>query len=69
MTHLQLRRQRSNERVLPVFHSDNYVSLVPGETRTITVEAAVADLKGETPLVVVDGWNVGITPAHSPAAG
>jgi len=29
MTHLQLRRQQSNERVLPVYYSDNYVSLVP----------------------------------------
>lgn len=68
MTHLQLRRQGSNERVLPVFYSDNYVSLVPGETRTITLEAAVADLKGDTPLVVVDGWNVGLNPARSATA-
>ena len=61
MTHLQLRRQRSGERVLPAYYSDNYVSLVPGESKTITIEAATADLKGETPLVVVDGWNAGVT--------
>ena len=58
MAHLQLRRKQSGERVLPVFYSDNYVSLVPNETRTITIEAAEADLKGDSPLVVVDGWNV-----------
>jgi len=58
MTHLQLRRKGSGERVLPAFYSDNYVSLVPNETRTITIEAAVADLKGDTPLVAVDGWNI-----------
>jgi hypothetical protein len=60
MTHLQLRRKRDGERVLPVYYSDNYVSLVPNETRTITIEAATSDLKGEAALVLVDGWNVGV---------
>jgi len=58
MAHLQLRRKQSNERVLPVYYSDNYVSLVPNETKTIVIDAAEADLKGETPSVVVDGFNV-----------
>jgi hypothetical protein len=62
MAHLQLRRKSSGERVLPVFYSDNYISLAPGEARTITVDAALADLKGDTPLFVVDGWNVDIDP-------
>ncbi|NYF91610.1 glycoside hydrolase family 2 TIM barrel-domain containing protein [Tunturiibacter empetritectus] len=69
MTHLQLRRKRSGERVLPVYYSDNYVSLLPNETRTITIEAATADLKGEDALVVLDGWNVGVTSATSAGAG
>ena len=58
MAHLQLRNQRTNQRVLPVYYSENYVSLVPGESRTITIEAASDDLAGARPLVVVDGWNV-----------
>ena len=58
MTHLQLRRQKSGERVLPVYYSDNYLSLASGETKTVSIEAAESGLKGETPLVVVDGWNV-----------
>jgi hypothetical protein len=70
MTHLQLRRRLpgkpEGERVLPVYDSDNYVSLVPGESRTITIEAAEADLKGAAPLVTVDGWNVGVSAASSP---
>jgi beta-mannosidase len=65
MTHLQLRRQNSRERVLPVYYSDNYVTLVPGETRTISIEAAASDLKGQTPLVVVDGWNIAVRPSGS----
>jgi len=57
MTHIQLRKKTSNERVLPVFYDDNYVSLLPGESRTIKVEAASKDLGGDDPLLVVDGWN------------
>jgi beta-mannosidase len=61
MTHLQLRNQRTNARVLPVWYSDNYLSLLPGERRTITIEAATADLGADRPLVMVDGWNVTTT--------
>jgi hypothetical protein len=85
MAHLQLRRQHSGERVLPVFYSNNYISLVPGETRTITIEADKKDLGGEDALVAIDGWNVSVVPGaargvsialnvdaqvdHSPATG
>jgi beta-mannosidase len=65
MSHLQLRRQQSGERILPVYYSDNYVSLVPGETKTIGIEAAVADLKNDHPQVVIDGWNVGLNAQKS----
>ncbi|HEY6448185.1 MAG TPA: sugar-binding domain-containing protein [Acidobacteriaceae bacterium] len=60
LAHLQLRRKGTGDRVLPVFYSDNYVSLAPGESRTIHIDAALADLKGDMPLVVVDGWNVDV---------
>jgi hypothetical protein len=61
MTHLQLRQQGTGERILPVFYSDNYFSLAPGESRTVHIDAALDDLKG-VPLVVVDGWNVDVDP-------
>jgi hypothetical protein len=61
MAHLQLRRS-SGERVLPVYYDDNYVSLTPNETRTITIEAALSDFGGEDALVVLDGWNVTVAP-------
>jgi hypothetical protein len=57
MAHVQLRRS-SGERVLPAYYDDNYVSLAPNESRTITVEAALSDFNGEDALVVLDGWNV-----------
>jgi hypothetical protein len=67
MAHVQLRRKGSGERVLPVYYSDNYLSLVPNESRMITIEAATSDLKREAALVLVDGWNVGVS--ASSAAG
>jgi hypothetical protein len=62
MAHVQLRREKSGERVLPVDYSDNYVSLVANETRTITIQADVNEFHGEDPLVVFDGWNVTVAP-------
>jgi len=67
MAHLQLRRERSGQRVLPVFYSENYLSLLPGESKTLTVEAALADLAGESPLLAVDGWNVTVPASTSKA--
>lgn len=58
LAHLQLRRQHSGQRVLPVYYNDNFMSLLPGESRTIEIEAAASDLGGDEPLVMVDGWNV-----------
>jgi hypothetical protein len=58
MAHVQLRRDRTGERVLPVWYSDNYVSLLPGERRTLSIEGAVRDLAGTSPLIAIDGWNV-----------
>jgi beta-mannosidase len=66
MAHLQLRRAGSQERVLPVYYSDNYISLLPGESRTITIDAANAALAGDQPLVVLDGWNVTTTARSLP---
>jgi beta-mannosidase len=68
MAHLQLRRKGSSERVLPVYYSDNYVSLAPNESRTITIEAATQALKGDAGLILVDGWNVGVAAASSAGA-
>jgi len=67
MAHLQLRRGSSGERVLPVFYSDNYVSLLPGESRRITVECATEDLKGQEPSFVLDGWNTVVDGSTSSA--
>jgi hypothetical protein len=63
MVHLQLRRQAADVRVLPVFYSANYVSVVGGEDKTVEIECATDAFKGESALVVLDGWNVRVQPA------
>jgi hypothetical protein len=45
-------------RILPVFYSDNYISLLPHEKRDIGVEWDQTRLPGESPKVLVNGWNV-----------
>ncbi len=69
MAHLQLRKDGTTERVLPVHYSDNYISLLPGESRTVTIEAASKDLGGAKPLVMLDGWNVNTKPQTFSANG
>ena len=36
-------------RILPAYYSDNYVSLLPGEERTITVRAPIASCGANAP--------------------
>lgn len=62
LTHLQLHRKKSGRRVLPVFYSENYISLVPGEAVVVKIEAATKDLQGDLPLIEVDGYNVDVKP-------
>jgi beta-mannosidase len=68
LTHLQLHQKKSGRRVLPVFYSDNYISLVPGESSTLTIEAATKDLQDDEPLVEVDGYNVDVKPVDGPVS-
>ncbi len=46
--------------VLPVFWSDNYVSLLPGEERTFTAKYSLRDGGNERPVIKVKGWNVNV---------
>jgi hypothetical protein len=56
MAHLVLRDAARGRRVLPVYYEDNYVSLLPGETRDIRIESA-AKTSAQLRLDL-DGWNV-----------
>jgi exo-1,4-beta-D-glucosaminidase len=49
---------RGGEEALPVLWEDNYLSLLPGETRVVTAEYRVRDLGGAPPKLRVTGWNL-----------
>lgn len=58
LTRLTVVRAKSGDRILPALYSDNYVTLMPGESVSIRTEVEEADCRGEAPAVRVDGYNV-----------
>jgi exo-1,4-beta-D-glucosaminidase len=54
---LGIREQNRDEEILPVFWQDNYISLLPNESRVIIAHYAAHRLDGH-PELDVDGWNV-----------
>lgn len=55
-------REKSGDRILPALYSDNYVTLMPGESLTIRTEVQEADCRGEAPAVRVEGFNASVAP-------
>jgi hypothetical protein len=53
---LTLLSAKTQERILPAYYSDNYISLMPGETKSIEIEAPTNTANG-TPVVALRGWN------------
>jgi exo-1,4-beta-D-glucosaminidase len=49
---------KGGEEALPVEWEDNYITLLPGETRMLTATYNTRDLGGAPPTVVVTGWNI-----------
>ncbi|MDE1191986.1 MAG: hypothetical protein PW786_07600 [Arachidicoccus sp.] len=46
----------TTERVLPAFYSDNYVTLMPDETKKISID--YPETLKEKPRIMISGWNV-----------
>jgi len=61
MVHPRLTRGKGGDDVTPVFWSDNYFSLMPGEKKAVTARFDSASLHGAAPELVVEGWNVELT--------
>ena len=53
-----IRDKKTGQTILPVLWSDNYVSLLPGETRTLTAKIGNSNLKDKNPELVVKGYNL-----------
>jgi exo-1,4-beta-D-glucosaminidase len=61
LVRLRLLKGKDGAEVLPVFFDDNYLSLLPGEKRDVTVHVRKRDLGAAKPVLAVDGFNVGPT--------
>lgn len=51
-------RSRSGDRILPALYSDNYFTLMPGESAVVMTELEEADCRGEEPVIRIEGFNV-----------
>jgi exo-1,4-beta-D-glucosaminidase len=58
MVEIRVVREATGEPVLPVYLDDNYITLLPKETRKIAGLFSTEDLLGETAVVRIRGWNV-----------
>ncbi len=55
---LELTKDPKGAAILPVFWTDNYVSLLPGETKTVSVKCYKKDADNKAPAVRVKGYNL-----------
>ena len=53
MVRVKAVREKSGDRILPAIYSDNYIALMPGESRSITVQFREEDTRGEKPKLVL----------------
>lgn len=58
MIRLKITDKTSGERILPALYSDNYISLMPGESKVIHMSVKKEDSRGHKPTVEVSGFNI-----------
>jgi exo-1,4-beta-D-glucosaminidase len=58
MVHLRVSRGKNGADVTPIFWSDNYFSLLPGEQREVSANYDPTDLDDKAAVLEVDGYNV-----------
>jgi len=55
---LKVDKGSAGPEILPVVWTDNYISLLPGEKRTLSASYRASDLGTAKPAVEVSGWNI-----------
>jgi len=58
MVHLHVTRGKGGQDLTPIFWSDNYFSLLPGEQKEVTAVYDPAEVNGTDPVLAIDGYNV-----------
>ena len=65
--HVRVLKEKNADDILPVIFSDNYISLAPGESRTIECNYENKDAGNGTPYILTTAWNLNV--GGSKAAG
>ena len=58
MTRLNVVGKKDGIQILPMFYSDNYFALLPGEQKEITLRWNDVDTRGNEPQILLTGYNV-----------
>jgi exo-1,4-beta-D-glucosaminidase len=56
--HAGIRKANAEEEILPVLWEDNFLALMPGESRVITARYLEGAVLGKGATLLVDGWNI-----------
>ncbi|GAO42620.1 glycoside hydrolase family 2 protein [Flavihumibacter petaseus] len=51
-------RKSTGQRILPTFFDDNYITVMPGTSKTIRVTYPAGSVKGEQLAIEIYGWNL-----------
>lgn len=62
MVRTRLLKGAGGQDVLPVMWNDNFVTIMPGESKAISATYAATDLGAAKPVVAVEGWNLAKEP-------
>ena len=58
--HVRVLKEKNADDILPVIFSDNYISLAPGEKRTIECNYENKDAGSGTPYILTTAWNLSV---------
>jgi exo-1,4-beta-D-glucosaminidase len=59
--HLRVLKGKGGPELIPTFWTDNFIELMPGETRDVAAKYSRQDLGSSPPVIAVEGWNVAPT--------
>ena len=51
-------KDKNGKQIKPAYYTDNFFSLLPGESKVVTVEVFKDELVNDYAAIVLDGWNV-----------
>ncbi len=55
---MKLKRKENKSLILPIYWEDNYISLMPGEERTIKATFTLKKPLEKEPILEITGWNI-----------